>query len=620
MSRLPVIVGIGGINPAGRISGSHAYRRIVIDKLSEKKATATYASLAALMALDAPADGISAAMRAHIRDHTLVRRIESFDVAATPWQRSARLSAMPGQPIEFTLRKRDLPDQLPAEWEVRELDAQRLQIRISGDTDLLLRDARKSRVSSAGQLPTGFRPDAQYAARSHPRGLQLAIWGASDAIRSVGIDWETIRAAVRPDQIAVYASSAMGQLDFDGMGGALQSHLLGKRATAKQIPLGLVEMPADFVNAYVLGSVGYTGSNVGACATYLYNLRLGVDDIKSGRCRVVVVGGAEAPILPELIEAYCTMGALAEDDDLMALDGRTDAPDCRRAVRPFSDNCGFTLSEAAVYTVLFDDELALQLGANIHGAIADVFVNADGYKKSIPGPGIGNYLTMAKALAVAEQILGIEALRQRTFIQAHGTSTPQNRVTESHIMSSLAGVFGIPAWTVSATKAFLGHSMSPAAGDQLAMSLGVWQDGWLPGITTIDHLAPDVHTANLRFPMEHTEVGAEGMDAAFLNSKGFGGNNATAVVLAPHVTRRMLARKHGAAALIQHARLNDAVSTASAAYDRQMTQAPLAPVYRFGEGVVEGEALNLSRAEIRIPGFEQTVRLDLPHPYPDMQD
>ena len=618
MSRLPVIVGIGGVNPAGRISGGHAYRRVVIDRLDEAKAAATYASLATLMELNL--DPAAATTRAHIRDHTLVRRIESFDVNQTPWQRTARLGAVAGQAIEFTLRKRDLPDQLPPGWEVRELDNQRLHIRIPDEVELLLKDTRKSRVSSAGQLPTGFRPDAQYASRSHPRGLQLAIWGASDAVRSIGIDWETIRATVRPDQIAVYASSAMGQLDFDGTGGVLQSHLLGKRPTSKQVPLGLAEMPADFVNAYVLGNVGCTGSNVGACATFLYNLRLGMDDIRSGRRRVVVVGGAEAPILPEVIEAYCSMGALAEDDDLMALDGRTDAPDCRRAVRPFSDNCGFTIGEASIYTVLFDDDLAMELGATIHGAIADVFVNADGYKKSIPGPGVGNYLTVAKALAIAEELLGAEGLRRRTFIQAHGTSTPQNRMTESHIMSTLAGVFGISDWTVAAAKAFVGHSMSPAAGDQLALSLGVWRDGWIPGITTIDHIAADVHTANLRFPMAHTEVGPLGMDGAFLNAKGFGGNNATALVLAPHVVARMLARKHGGAAVARHARLNETVSAAADTYDTQMTQSPVAPIYRFGERVVESDALVIDRTQIRIPGFERTVRLDLPNPYPDMRD
>ena len=47
----------------------------------------------------------------------------------------------------------------------------------------------------------------------------------------------------------------MGQLDFNGSGGMLQSALLGKRVSAKNCPLGLAEMTADFVNAYVIGSV-----------------------------------------------------------------------------------------------------------------------------------------------------------------------------------------------------------------------------------------------------------------------------------------------------------------------------------------------------------------------------
>ena len=66
---------------------------------------------------------------------------------------------------------------------------------------------------------------------------------------------------------------------------------MNKRVTSKQLPLGLCEMPADFINAYVLGSLGATGATIGACATFLYNLRQGVEDIQSGRRRVVMVGG-----------------------------------------------------------------------------------------------------------------------------------------------------------------------------------------------------------------------------------------------------------------------------------------------------------------------------------------
>ena len=60
-----------------------------------------------------------------------------------------------------------------------------------------------------------------------------------------------------------------------------------------------------------------------------------------------------------------------------------------------------------------------------------------------------------------------------------------------------------------------------------------------------------MHKDHLRFALEPIEVGREGVDMAFVNSKGFGGNNATALVLAPHVVRGMLRARHGAKAMAE---------------------------------------------------------------------
>src|SRR5690606_18499741 len=190
----------------------------------------------------------------------------------------------------------------------------------------------------------------------------------------------------------------------------------------------------------------------------------GIRDIQNGSHRVAIVGGSEAPLVPEIIEGYATMGALADDSKLLALDAHLGLrePDYRRACRPFGDNVGFTLGESAQFVVLFDDALALELGANIHGAVNDVFVNADGYKKSISSPGAGNTITVAKAAAATRALIGEDGLRHRTFVQAHGTSTPQNRVTESALLNEVAKHFGIPAWPVTAVKAYLGHSLGCA--------------------------------------------------------------------------------------------------------------------------------------------------------------
>ena len=614
MTRLPVIVGFGGVNSAGRVSCNHAYKRLVIDALPEAERRRTYRSLAALMNLGA--DAASAEARRYMEDHTLIRRIELFDPQAVRCNREVSLKAAAG-PLEFLIGRRQMPRRLPEGWRVEPAGERDFKVVVEDKFKALLADGRVSKVSSAAQLPTGFDPGAVYPSRSHPRGLQLTVFGASDALRSSGLSLEALKRKVPPDQFAVYSGSAICQLDADGYGGMMQNPLLGKRPTSKNGALGLPEMPGDFINAYVLGLAGGTAGIIGACASFLYNVKQGMDDIRSGAKRAVMVGNAEAPVIPDVIEAYRTMGALAEDESLMALDG-SDRPDHRRACRPFSSNCGFTVGESAVYALLMDDELALEVGAEVLGSVADVFVNADGYKKSIPGPGIGNYLTMGKAMGMARSVLGEEGLRRRTYVQSHGTGTPQNRVTESRILNELAKTYGIERWLVSAVKAYVGHSMAPAGGDQLASVLGVWRHGWVPGITTINHIADDVHDSHLHLPMQHVQVDPEAMPGAIINSKGFGGNNASGLFLSPLHTRAMLAKRWGKAAFAAYEKRNEAVRRSRREYDEAMLRTTMAPIYRFGEGVLAGEDLSISTAAIHLPGFGLPVRLDLPNPYEDM--
>ena len=589
----------------------------MIDVLGEQDAAETYRSLAGIMKVEG--DAGDHAVRKYIRNNTLVRRIGLFDPEEILFHRSATLTGPSGNELKFVIPVRQLPDRVPENWTVRELSADAAEVSIDNPTEVLLPDRRVSRVTSAGQVPTGFDPGALYPSRNHPRGLQLTVYGASDAVHSIGIDWKTLRRLVPPDAFAVYSGSAMGQLDQNGTGGMLQAPMMGKRPTSKQAALGLCEMPTDFINAYILGSVGSTGAVIGACATFLYNLKQGIDDIRSGHRRVALVGGAEAPITPEIIEGYRTMGALTEDEALMTLDG-TNEVDNRRACRPFSVNAGFTLAEAAVYVVLMDDELALELGAEIYGSVPDVFVNADGFKKSIPSPGIGNYVTMAKAMATARSLIGDGGLRERSYIHAHGTGTPQNRVTESEIMNELAKTFGITNWPVAAVKAYLGHTLAPASGDQLTSALGTWKYGFIPGIATIDHIADDVHASHLTIGSGHIERPPESLDVAFINSKGFGGNNATGLALSPNLTLKMLEKRHGRDELLAHARRNESVREKARDYDQQASYGEATPIYQFGEGVLEGEDLDFNDATIQIPGFEQPIELNMPNPFADMTD
>jgi acetoacetyl-[acyl-carrier protein] synthase len=582
--------------------------------LSASQQAKTLQALATLMGLES-ADG----HENYILDHTLIRRIEPghFDPDSVSWNQRFPTESN-GHPVNFDIERKHLPDTIPPDWTVRPTSVTHVNVQILGQQDFLLPTHREFEVKAAGQLPTGFEPGNLYPSRSHPRGLQMTVYAASDALGSMGIDWDTVLQHVAVDKVSVYAGSAMGQLDGAGAGGMIKARYNGQRVTSKYCPLGLAEMPADFVNAYVLGSLGNTGASMGACASFLYNLRHGIDDIRSGRARVAFIGAAEAPITPEVMEGYAAMGALAADKGLRQLDGLDDSsqPDHRRACRPFADNCGFTIAESAQVVVLFDDELAMQLGASVFGAATDVFVNADGYKKSISGPGVGNYITMAKATASLRAILGEKYLRNGGLVQAHGTGTPQNRVTESEILSRTAAAFGIDNWAVAALKSYLGHSLGAASGDQVTATLGIWHHGVIPGITTIDGIAEDVRQDNLAFCMDHREIDTEQQHYAIVNSKGFGGNNASATLLSPATTRRMLRSRYSKAQWKHWQSANEAVVESQQRYDQGMTDGTVDPVYRFDHGVLLDGDVELERDRMRVGG--QVVDLDFSSPFEDM--
>lgn len=631
MSRLPVIVGFGGYNSAGRSSFHHGFRRTVIESLEPEARQETLTGLAVMMKLVSVVDGdyrsadgetlskaeIERRYGQQILESTLIRRIERqyFDVDAAHWHKSLTVNAE--TPLTFTTQRKQLPEPLPANWQVEELDGNQVRVTLHDSCEFKVDSYREMAVKSAGQLPTGFEPGELYNSRFHPRGLQLSVVAATDALRSVGIDWQTILDHVQPDEVAVFSSSIMSQLDENGYGGLLQSRLKGHRISAKQLPLGFNSMPTDFINAYVLGSVGITGSITGACATFLYNLQKGIDVITSGQARVVVVGNAEAPITPEIVEGYAAMSALATEEGLRHIEGRDDV-DFRRASRPFGENCGFTLAESAQYVVLMDDALALELGADIHGSVPDVFVNADGFKKSISAPGPGNYLTLAKAVASAEQLVGEEGVRRRSFVHAHGSSTPANRITESELLDRVAGAFGIADWPIAAVKAFVGHSLATASGDQLISALGTFKYGLLPGIKTVDRFADDIHDEHLSLSMR--DVRRDDLDVCFINSKGFGGNNATGVLLSPQVTEKMLRKRHGEAAFADYCARREATREAARRYDEQALKGQFDILYHFGQGMIDDHAIELSSEGIKVPGFRQAIRFKKDERFSDMLD
>ena len=206
MARLPVIVGFGGINSAGRTSSHQAYRRIVLDLLPASIQQDVLLDLATITnaaeyknglwhtdsgeALDAGAliDSIGESLLAR----TLIRRIHPslFDVDQVVLHKTSTLSpAQANEKLSFTIKTRSLPNNCPTNWQVTKVSETLSEVVVEGNLETFIKDTRALSVKAAGQLPTGFDPSKLYQSRNHPRGLQMTVYGASDAIRSSGIDW-----------------------------------------------------------------------------------------------------------------------------------------------------------------------------------------------------------------------------------------------------------------------------------------------------------------------------------------------------------------------------------------------------------------------------------------------
>lgn len=229
----------------------------------------------------------------------------------------------------------------------------------------------------------------------------------------------------------------------------------------------------------------------------------------------------------------------------------------------------------------------------------------------------GELYFFSKAVAAAVDIVGIEAVQRRSFVHAHGSSTPANRVTESELISRVAETFEIDDWPVTAVKAYVGHSVAAASGDQLISALGTFKYGLIPGIKTVDEIAKDVHQKRLNFLLNDT-VTATKMEVSFINSKGFGGNNASAVLLSADKANAMLGQRY-TSRFAQYIEQRETTRKNAEDYAVQADRGSLAVIYRFGEQLIDEKAVAITPTGMSIPGCSRKIEFNFKNLWQDMQ-
>ena len=564
---IPCLVGFGGLTPAGRGSHNLSYSRMIYDLESDQNKFNYLKSVLTLCGLidettEAPEiEQLILSKENEVLENTLMRKLDYEFFRNTFWSYDYEMPA-----------------------------------------------------NACGQLPFRLDPVTHYASRQHPKALGMSIVGFTDAMSDAGFDLRKVIDSYGRDKVGCFAGCAVMNMDRYSGDGLFASYPMGKRASSKHISFTLPEMTADFINAYVTGSLGITGHFIGACATSLYNLNAGVELIKSGKSELVIVGAAEAILGPPAYIGFSAMGAMATDErmtNLQQLLGEGEDLNYTKFCRPFGDNMGMVCGESAGFAILMSDKLALEVGANIRGCFLNVNINADGNKKSISGPGAGNYFSVGKTFKDIETVFGSKTLQEKSCFLAHGTGTPLNRITESHIVSTFAKEFGIENLPVTSVKSKLGHTMGTAGMDQIWCGLGALESQKLTGICTIPKLADDVFKENLDFFLENKEFNSQ-KDIAFLNSKGFGGNNATSALISSNLTEELLQRRFTDKELKAWKKKREDTLKLREKNFELAVNSDIKPIYEFDKDVLDLTDLEISKKNIKTKtGFNYALNSDL---------
>ena len=193
-----------------------------------------------------------------------------------------------------------------------------------------------------------------------------------------------------------------------------------------------------------------------ACSSAANAIILGANMIRDGKADIVVVGGSEC----------ITKFHLNGFNSLMILD--------TKPCRPFdATRNGLNLGEGAAYLVLESAESAQQRGVKPLALLSGYGNACDAFHQTASSPdGEGAYLAMKEALELA----GLKP-SDIDYINAHGTGTPNNDVSESHAMMRLFGEHVPP---VSSTKPFTGHTTSASGSIEAVFCILALQNGFLP--------------------------------------------------------------------------------------------------------------------------------------------
>jgi len=339
--------------------------------------------------------------------------------------------------------------------------------------------------------------------RRQDRFTLFAVAAASQAIKQSGLDAGD-GGNIDKDRLGVYVGSGIG-------GFATQVRETEKILTEGPRWVSPLFVPTMISNI-AAGNIAIRNNACGpclpvstACATSTHTIGEAYRAIRHGYADAIIAGGSEAVVLPLAIAGFANAKALSKADDP------------QRASLPFNKNRGgFVLGEGAAILVLEEYEHAKERGIEILAEICGYGNTCDAYHVTAPRP---DGTTQAKAIEMALKEAGYTSA-DTLYINAHGTGTPLNDVTETVAYKLALGDDAYRAH-ISSTKGHTGHLLGAAGAVEAVATVLALRNGVVPPTIGLDEPDPE---CDLNYtPNEPADVE---LTMAISDSLGFGGHNA----------------------------------------------------------------------------------------------
>ncbi|MGD1084265.1 MAG: beta-ketoacyl-ACP synthase II [Verrucomicrobiota bacterium] len=354
----------------------------------------------------------------------------------------------------------------------------------------------------------GFDPSPAFPSskeiRRTDRFGQFSAFAAWQALVDSGVDLNK----TNRDEVGVFIGSGIG-----GLHTTTEQHkiLLSKgpgRLSPFMIPMLILNMGSGLFSMFH-NLRGPNLATCSACSTATHALGEAWRTIKMGDAKIMFAGGCEATIVPLGMGGFCAMRAMSTRNE-----------DPQHASRPFDrDRDGFVMGEGAGVLMLEELEHAKGRGARIYAELTGYGNTADASHLTAPSPGGEG---AARCMRMALRCAGLNP-GDISYINAHGTATPQGDVAETQAIKT---VFGEAARkiAVSSTKGATGHMLGAAGGVEMVLCVKAIQTGVVPPTINLENADPQCDLDYVPGAAREMRV-----NAVVNNSFGFGGHNASVI-------------------------------------------------------------------------------------------